>query len=137
LEDLTNTYVETKDIGGVNYISEGFLTRYSFTLKQKGGFFKILSTVLSAIATIASFIPGIGNLVALGANAANFIISTAVTGKFQTAAFLSTLLSVGGAAASKVGSKFIGKIIEKTAEGAKAAKWAKTAEKLTKVAKDL
>ena len=132
LEDLTNTYVETRDIGGVNYISEGFLTRYSFTLKKKGGFFKVLSTILSAIATVASFIPGIGSIVALAANAVNFVMTSVVEGKFQTAAFVSTLLSVAGAA-SQVGTKFVGKVIQKTADAAKAAKWAKTAEKLTKL----
>ena len=35
-DGLETTYVETKDIDGVNYISEGFLRRYSFAFKRKG-----------------------------------------------------------------------------------------------------
>ena len=133
LSNLENTYVETKDTGKVNYISEGFLARYSYTLKAKGGFFKILSTVLSAIATVASFLPGAGTFVALAANAADFLITTAVTGKFQTAAFVSTLIS-----SAAIGGANLAKVITKTTTNLeKAAKWSKTAEKLVKVTKNI
>nr|DAV60178.1 MAG TPA: hypothetical protein [Caudoviricetes sp.] len=60
MSNLDKTYVETKDISDVNYISEGFLSRFSYTLKTKSSFLGFLSTLLSAVAFIASFIPGVG-----------------------------------------------------------------------------
>ena len=65
-ESLASTYVETKDINDVNYISEGFLSRYSFSLKMKSstlwkkiGTSILKAAAITAIAVGASvFIPG-------------------------------------------------------------------------------
>lgn len=92
-QDLSKTYIETKNINGVNYISEGFLSRYRFSLKKKGGILNIVSSVLSYAATVCSFVPGLGTLVGVGINAANFIASSIASGKFAVAAFAGTLVS--------------------------------------------
>lgn len=65
-DSLESTYVETKDINDVNYISEGFLSRYSFSLKMKSSALwkKIGTSILKAAAITAVavgasvFIPG-------------------------------------------------------------------------------
>ena len=49
-----STYVQVDDINDVNYISEGFLSRYSFTLKPKGtGFWSKLGKVVLGVAVVA------------------------------------------------------------------------------------
>ena len=49
-----STYVEVDDINDVNYISEGFLTRYTFSLKRKKlGFWGMLGRIVTAIAIVA------------------------------------------------------------------------------------
>lgn len=52
---LNYTHVQTEDINGVNYISEGFLSRYNFELKKKksGLFKKILKAVAVGIGVVA------------------------------------------------------------------------------------
>lgn len=120
---LDKTHVEISNINDVNYISEGFLSRYRFKLKAKNSFLKILSTVVSYAATAVSFVPGIGTGVALALNAANFITSTIASGKFQLASFVSTAVSslpALGAAMSKA---------------AQAAKGIKSLEDINKVQK--
>lgn len=103
--NLDKTHMEISDIEGVNYVSEGFLSRYQFSLKAKGTFLKVLSTVVSYAATVCSFVPGIGTAASFALNAANFITGTIATGKFQVASFVSSALSAlpaAGAALSKV-----------------------------------
>lgn len=91
--DLDKTYIETKDLKGLNYISEGFLTRYKFTLKPKNGWLKLLSGLLQAFASVCSFIPGIGTIASIAVNAASFILTTAITGKFATSQLVGTVLT--------------------------------------------
>lgn len=55
---LDKTYVTTEDINDVNYVSEGFLSRYQFRFKKKS------SSLWSKIGTIAAITAGV---VALGA----------------------------------------------------------------------
>ena len=102
--DLDKTYVETDGIDGVHYISEGFLSRYNFGLKAKHGFLNVLSTVLSYAATAVSFLGPVGQIASIGLNAASFVTSTIATGKFQTAAFVSTLASGVAFGAGKIAS---------------------------------
>ena len=57
LDDLSEelgdtTYVETKDIKSTNYISEGFLQRFSFELKRKSS--SIWATIGTVVATVAA-----------------------------------------------------------------------------------
>lgn len=129
INNIDHTYIETSDINGVNYISEGFLQRYSYYLKAKNAFLKAFSSILSSVAFVASFIPGIGSMANLAINAANFVLSSVVTGSMQTAAFVATLASsvpVIGGAATKIASKL-------AAKAADVKKLAETANKLKKV----
>ena len=53
--DVANSFVETSDINDINYISEGFLSRYRFSLKQKStGFFKKALTAVGVVAVLAA-----------------------------------------------------------------------------------
>ena len=132
INNIDHTYIETSDISGVNFISEGFLQRYSYHLKAKNSFLKAFSTIISSVAFVASFIPGMGNLASLAINAADFVISSIATGSLQTAAFVATLASslpVVGTAA--------GKIATKLADTAKVSKLTNTANKLVKAGSEV
>ena len=90
--DASNSFIETSDINDINYISEGFLSRYKYSLKPKSSGFwgKILSaitviTVLAAATVATVFTCGAGG-VALGAG------------------FATALVSGGGAVASAIGT---------------------------------
>ena len=72
LEDLSDslqsTYVETKDINDVNYISEGFLSRYSFSLKMKSSaLWKKIGTSILKVAAITVVAVGASVLIPGGA----------------------------------------------------------------------
>lgn len=93
-----STYVEVTDINDVNYISEGFLTRYAFTLGKKGsGFWSVFGKVMAAVAIIA--VVAVASVVTCGAAAvaAGAIAATAVT-----SAAISTAV-VAGAVVAGVG----------------------------------
>ena len=71
--NLNNSFVETSDINDINYISEGFLSRYLFSLKPKStGFFNKLVKavgvviVLAAAAVATVFTCGAGGIVVGG-----------------------------------------------------------------------
>lgn len=97
--NLNNSFVETSDINDINYISEGFLSRYTYGLKTKStGFFsKLLKAVgvvvvLAAAAVATVFTCGAGG-VAIGAGLA----AAAATGAGAVAGALGTIGLVAGA----------------------------------------
>ena len=50
-----NTFIETSDINDINYISEGFLSHYTYELKKKdSGFFKKTLTALGVVVVLAA-----------------------------------------------------------------------------------
>ena len=72
--NLNNSFVETSDINDINYISEGFLSRYTYNLKPKSSGFlnKIIKAVgvvavLAAAAVATVFTCGAGGVVIGGA----------------------------------------------------------------------
>lgn len=135
LNNLDKTYVETKDIGNVNYISEGFLTRYNYTLKAKGILGKIISTVVSALALVASFIPGIGTVASIALNTANVLVGAIATGSVSAASLISAVTS-----AAPAGVGVLGKItnsIGKSLDATKVASLTSTASKLVKTGSNL
>jgi hypothetical protein len=86
--NLNNTFVETSDINDINYISEGFLSRYTFNLKAKStGFFSKLIKAIGVVVVLAAavvatvFTCGAGG-VAIGAGLAAAMATggTAVAG---------------------------------------------------------
>lgn len=95
--DYNNSYVESLDIQDINYVSEGFLSRYYFELKEKEleGWKKFLiaaaSVIIVAVAVVASVFTcgaaaaalGAGLAVALtagGAAVASAIVPIAIVG---------------------------------------------------------
>ena len=92
--DATNSYIET-DLNDINYVSEGFLSRYKYTLQAKSsGFFKKLTTAIgvvlvlaaAAVATICTL--GAAGLVTIGP-------AIALTGAIAGAATVTTAASIG------------------------------------------
>lgn len=93
--NLNNSFVETSDINDINYISEGFLSRYYFSLKAKstgflGKMLKALSVVVVlAAATVATiFTCGVGGV----------FIGAATTAIGSVTAALGTIGLVSGTA---------------------------------------
>ena len=87
-EQLEKTHVSTEDINDVNYISEGFLRRYTFYFKKKhsglfGSILKGMAIGIGVVALAAAvvFVPG-----AVGAIAAGSSIGTAVSAGAATVA---------------------------------------------------
>lgn len=119
---LLNTYVETEDINGVNYISEGFLSRYSFKISKKtsGLFNKILTAVAIAVAVVAvaaacvftagaagvAVGAGIAGAIAGGSSAVGAVAGTiaGTVGLSSALGTAGTLLAVAGTAGAAAGT---------------------------------
>lgn len=85
-ESLSMTHVTTSDINDVNFISEGFLNRYSFEFKKKSSslFGKILKAVaigvgVVALAAATVFTAGAAAAVVAGATMAGAVTAGATT----------------------------------------------------------
>jgi hypothetical protein len=53
--DVNHSFVETSDINDINYVSEGFLTRYRFDLNPKStGFFNKLIKAVGVVIVLAA-----------------------------------------------------------------------------------
>lgn len=98
-ESLSMTHVTTSDINDVNFISEGFLNRYSFEFKKKSSslFGKILKAVaigvgVVTLAAATVFTAGAATAVAAGATMAGAVTAGA-----------STLGTIAGTIAGTVG----------------------------------
>lgn len=78
LEQLANsldkTYVTTEDINDVNYVSEGFLTRYAFTFKKKSS---SLWSKIGKIAAITAAVVAVGAASVFTAGAAAAVVAGA------------------------------------------------------------
>ena len=119
-----STYVETKDINGINFISEGFLSRYSFDLKPKGGFFGLIGKLaicaglLAGIVAGAVFTCGAGSAVfggmisgfigGVGTGAATAVGLTGIAATVCTVGVAAGLGAVAGAAAGAVVGTTVG-----------------------------
>lgn len=87
IQDIDKTYVQSEDLNGVNYISEGFLSRYKFKFKKKSS--GIWKSLLIAGA-IAGAVCGVGVGVAIALTAAKIVtagviatIATSATSAFS------------------------------------------------------
>ncbi len=119
-----STYVETKDINGINFISEGFLSRYSFDLKPKGGFFGLIGKLavcaglLAGIVAGAVFTCGAGSAVfggmisgfigGVGTGAATAVGLTGIAATVCTVGVAAGLGAAAGAAAGAVVGTTVG-----------------------------
>ena len=112
-----STYVETKDINGINFISEGFLSRYSFNLKPRGGFFGLIGKLaicaglLAGVVAGAIFTCGAGSAV-FGGMISGFIggvgtgaaAAVGLTGIAATACTVGAAVGLGAAAGAAAGA---------------------------------
>ncbi len=98
-ESLSMTHVTTSDINDVNFISEGFLNRYSFEFKKKSSslFGKILKAVAIGVGVVALAAATVVTAGAAAAVAAGATMAGAVT------AGASTLGTIAGTIAGTVG----------------------------------
>jgi hypothetical protein len=87
LADIRNslngsTHVETEDIDGINYISEGFLNRYSFEIKpKKKNFWALIGTAVAiAVIAVAGVVGSVftGGAAGVGAGAAIVALTSTV-----------------------------------------------------------
>lgn len=111
--NFSNSYVETSDINNINYVSEGFLSRYVYTLKRKEtGFFKkfltaLAVTVILAAAVVATvFTCGVGGVVIGAGLAAASAAGALAAGGAAVAGVLGTLGIVAGSAVAVAATTF-------------------------------
>ena len=97
--NVANSYVETSDINDINFVSEGFLSRYRFSLEKKktslgNKILKIVGVVavLAAAAAVTIFTCGVGGI-AIGAGLA---------AAWGTTALAASMAVVGATAASAI-----------------------------------
>jgi hypothetical protein len=106
-KDLTYTFVESENINDLNYISEGFLSRYSYKFdKEKTGSGKLalkiagVVAVLAATAVVTVFTCGAGTAIAGAGLAAALGEGAALVGSAAGALLWSTVgtMAAGGVA---------------------------------------
>lgn len=117
--DTENSFVETSDINYINYVSEGFLTRYRYTTEPtKESYWKkfgmiAASVVILAAAVVATVFTCGAAGVALGAGLA---VAIAEGGALLGAATAVAGISVGGAIAIGAGAGVVAGAIAVGAE---------------------
>ena len=104
-EQLEKTHVSTEDINDVNYISEGFLRRYTFYFKKKhsglfGSIFKGIAIGIGvvALATAVVFVPAAAGAIAAGSSIGSAVSAgaAAVATAIGTAAgFITSVTGIG------------------------------------------
>ena len=102
---LSNSHVETSNINGLNYITEGFLKRYSFTFKKKSSsIWKKIGKIMGVAALVVGVTAASIFLTPAGAAALGTIAGkiTAVTLTYEMAVAAATV--VGAAAGAVVGA---------------------------------
>jgi hypothetical protein len=89
-----NSFVETSDINDINYVSEGFLSRYLFTLdKKSSGVFKKIATAIGVVAVLAAAV--VATVFTCGAAAVALGVAIAPAFIAGTTAFASLVTAVG------------------------------------------
>ena len=107
-DNLEKTHVETENINGVNYISEGFLKRYSFTFKKKSSsFWKKIGSIMGVTALVVGAIT-VG-------------IATAGGGFAAAAATYGTIAAATATATVALGTSLVGAIAAAAVTGVIAA----------------
>lgn len=101
-DNLEKTHVETENINGVNYISEGFLKRYSFTFKKKSSsFWKKIGSIMGVAALVVGTI-AVGIVTAGGGFAAAAAAYGTIAAATATATVALGASLVGAVAAAAV-----------------------------------
>lgn len=104
-EQLEKTHVSTEDINDVNYISEGFLRRYTFYFKKKhsglfGSILKGMAIGIGVVALAAAvvFTPGVVGAIAAGSSIGTAIsagAATVATAIGTAAGFIASATGIG------------------------------------------
>lgn len=119
-DSLDTSYVETSDINGINYISEGFLSRYLFQLKKKsssiwssiGKIFAVTALITAvALGSIATFGGVAVSAVALSTGLS--YTAFAITGTAITAGIVGTAAATLTAVAASIDEGI--KVIQRSA----------------------
>lgn len=119
-DSLDTSYVETSDINGINYISEGFLSRYLFQLKKKsssiwssiGKIFAVTALITTvALGSIATFGGVAVSAVALSTGLS--YTAFAITGTAITAGIVGTAAATLTAVAASIDEGI--KVIQRSA----------------------
>lgn len=119
-DSLDTSYVETSDINGINYISEGFLSRYLFQLKKKsssiwssiGKIFAVTALITAvALGSIATFGGVAVSAVALSTGLS--YTAFAITGTAVTAGIVGTAAATLTAVAASIDEGI--KVIQRSA----------------------
>lgn len=119
-DSLDTSYVETSDINGINYISEGFLSRYLFQLKKKsssiwssiGKIFAVTALITAvALGSIATFGGVAVSAVALSTGIS--YTAFAITGTAITAGIVGTAAATLTAVAASIDEGI--KVIQRSA----------------------
>ena len=119
-DSLDTSYVETSDINGINYISEGFLSRYLFQLKKKsssiwssiGKIFAVTALITAAaLGSIATFGGVAVSAVALSTGLS--YTAFAITGTTITAGIVGTAAATLTAVAASIDEGI--KVIQRSA----------------------
>lgn len=119
-DSLDTSYVETSDINGINYISEGFLSRYLFQLKKKsssiwgsiGKIFAVTALITAvALGSIATFGGAAVSAVALSTGLS--YTAFAITGTAITAGIVGTAAATLTAVAASIDEGI--KVIQRSA----------------------
>lgn len=101
-DSLDKTYVTTEDINDVNYVSEGFLSRYQFKFKQKSS---SLWGKIGKIAAITAGVVALGAATVFTAGAAGALVAGSTLAGAVTAGStaLGGVLVAGGAVTTGLG----------------------------------
>ena len=119
-DSLDTSYVETSDINGINYISEGFLSRYLFQLKKKSSsIWGSIGKIFAAAALITAV--ALGSIATFGGVAVSAVaLSTglsytafAITGTAITAGIVGTAAATLTAVAASIDEGI--KVIQRSA----------------------
>lgn len=119
-DSLDTSYVETSDINGINYISEGFLSRYLFQLKKKSSsIWSSIGKIFAVTALITAV--ALGSITTFGGVAVSAVaLSTglsytafAITGTAITAGIVGTAAATLTAVAASIDEGI--KVIQRSA----------------------
>ena len=105
-----NSFVETQDISGVNYISEGFLTRYLYGLEKKHSSIwskigEIVLSVSTVALTVASSIVTFGGTAVVAGIVAGSLIAGSAVGSVIAAGIHEGIIANKGDTGETAGAK--------------------------------
>ena len=99
--NYNNSFVETSDINDINFVSEGFLSRYFFTLDKKdSGLFKKIATAVGVVVVLAAAV--VATVFTCGAAAVALGVAIAPAFIAGTTAFAGLVTAVGIAAGASI-----------------------------------